>query len=500
MPIDYHAILPELILGGTIVLVLVADTFLGARHKWWSMPVSLVGVLAALVAALTLIGEQRTTFGGMFVVDSFALLFKVFFLGVAAIVLMLSLRYFRDGRWYQGEYYFLLLTSFLGCVLMPSSRDLLMLFISLELVSAPGFMIAAFRKTDPRSNEAGIKFFLFGVLSTAVMLYGMSLIYGVTGETNLTAIGEALGRTAVTQGAAGASATLLLERGSEALVYAAILFVGAGFAFKVSAVPFQFWAPDTYEGAPVPVAAFLATASKAAGFAGLLQLFFVAFPAQWEVWTPAFAAVSIATMTLGNLVALQQTQIVRLLAYSSIAQAGYMLLPFALVSGNAEINDSAFAAAVTYILIYAVMNLGAFGVVIGVARESAGLLISDFAGLIRRAPVLAIAMTVFMVSLAGIPPTGGFWAKFLVFRAAIERGGIGTMLAAVMVVNSVVSLYYYLAVPRAMVFVEPVEERPLASPALVNAVVAVAMVAILVIGFYPELFAYFPSRATLGSP
>jgi NADH-quinone oxidoreductase subunit N len=464
------------------------------------MPLSLVGVLAALVAALTLIGEQRTTFGGMFVVDSFALLFKVFFLGVAAIVLMLSLRYFRDGRWYQGEYYFLLLTSFLGCVLMPSSRDLLMLFISLELVSAPGFMIAAFRKTDPRSNEAGIKFFLFGVLSTAVMLYGMSLIYGITGETNLAAIGEALGRTAVTQGAAGASATLLLERGSEALVYAAILFVGAGFAFKVSAVPFQFWAPDTYEGAPVPVAAFLATASKAAGFAGLLQLFFVAFPAQWEVWTPAFAAVSIATMTLGNLVALQQTQIVRLLAYSSIAQAGYMLLPFALVSGNADINDSAFAAAVTYILIYAVMTLGAFGVVIGVARESAGLLISDFAGLIRRAPVLAIAMTVFMVSLAGIPPTGGFWAKFLVFRAAIERGGIGTMLAAVMVVNSVVSLYYYLAVPRAMVFVEPVEERPLASPALVNAVVTVAMVAILVIGFYPELFAYFPSRATLGWP
>jgi NADH-quinone oxidoreductase subunit N len=500
MPIDFHAILPELILGGTIVLVLVADTFLGVRHKWWSMPLSLVGVLAALVAALTLIGEQRTTFGGMFVVDSFALLFKVFFLGVAAIVLMLSLRYFRDGRWYQGEYYFLLLTSFLGCVLMPSSRDLLMLFISLELVSAPGFMIAAFRKTDPRSNEAGIKFFLFGVLSTAVMLYGMSLIYGITGETNLAAIGEALGRTAVTQGAAGASATLILERGSEALVYAAILFVGAGFAFKVSAVPFQFWAPDTYEGAPVPVAAFLATASKAAGFAGLLQLFFVAFPAQWEVWTPAFAAVSIATMTLGNLVALQQTQIVRLLAYSSIAQAGYMLLPFALVSGNADINDSAFAAAVTYILIYAVMNLGAFGVVIGVARESAGLLISDFAGLIRRAPVLAIAMTVFMVSLAGIPPTGGFWAKFLVFRAAIERGGIGTVLAAVMVVNSVVSLYYYLAVPRAMVFVEPVEERPLASPALVNAVVTVAMVAILVIGFYPELFAYFPPRATLGWP
>lgn len=480
--IDFHAILPELILSGTIVLVLAVDAFV-RRRSWIAMPIGLVGVVAALVATLTLVGEDRSTFGGSFVVDDFAVLFKVFFLTVAIVVLALSLRYFRDGRVYQGEYYFLLLTSFLGCLMMPSSRDLLVLFISLELVSAPGFLIAAFRKTDVRSNEAGLKFFLIGVLSTAVMLYGMSLMYGVTGETNLTEIGTAL--------AAG------LDRGKETLSLAAILFIAVGFGFKVSAVPFQFWAPDTYEGAPVPVAAFLATASKAAGFAGLLQLMFVAFPAQFEFWTPIFAVLSILTMTIGNFVALQQRQTVRLLAYSSIAQAGYMLLPFALVTADQAANEEVFAAATTYILIYAVMTLGAFAVVTALSRESRALPISDFDGLAKRAPLMAVAMTVFMVSLAGIPPMAGFWAKFVVFRVAIERGGIGVLLAVIMLVNSVVSIVYYLAIPRAMIFQPPQRERPFASPALVTGVTVVAMVAVVAVGIYPELLAHFPPLSTL---
>jgi NADH-quinone oxidoreductase subunit N len=481
--VDVTAILPELILSGTIVLVLIVDAFLSARRKWLAMPLAFVGVLAAQVATLALIGETRVTFGGSYVVDDFALLFKSFFLSVALVVLMISFRYFREGRFYQGEFYFLLLTSILGCVTMPSSRDLLMLFISLELVSAPGFLIAAFRKSDPRSNEAGIKFFLIGVLSTAVMLYGMSLVYGVTGTLNLVEIGQALSG--------------VLPPGQEPLVLAAILFVVAGFAFKVSAVPFQFWAPDTYEGAPVPVAAFLATASKAAGFAGLLQLMFVAFPAQYEFWTPIFATLSILTMVIGNFIALQQRQVVRLLAYSSIAQAGYMLLPFALVGADPNVNASAFAASVTYILIYSIMTLGAFAVVVAMSREARSLQISDFAGLGKRAPVIAVAMTVFMVSLAGIPPTGGFWGKFLVFGAAIEAGGIGVALAIVMLVTSVVSLYYYLAVPRQMLFVEPDQERRLAAPALVTTVTVVATVAILAVGVWPELLAHFPPLATL---
>ena len=480
--IDYHAILPELILAGTILLVLVVDVFLPARRKSWSMIVALVGTVASLVAVLTLLGDARTTFGGSFVVDNFAILFKLFFLSVAVLVLAISFRYFREGGFYQGEYYFLLLTSFLGCLMMPSSRDLLLLFISLELVSAPGFLMAAFRKNDPKSNEAGLKFFLIGVLSTAVMLYGMSLIYGLTGATRLDAIARGL---------SGISA------GQETLAFSAILFVVIGFAFKVSAVPFQFWAPDTYEGAPVPVAAFLAVASSAAGFAGLLQLMFVAFIHQHVFWTPIFAALSIATMTFGNLVALKQTQVVRLLAYSGIAQAGYILLPFALVSGDAAVNRSAFSASVAYILIYAIMNLGAFAVTIAVSRREPTLLFGDFAGLAKRAPLLAVGMTTFMISLAGVPPTGGFWAKILIFRSAIDRGGIGPWLAVVMLVNSVISVSYYFAVPKQMLFEPAKDESRLRSPLLVNAVVLLTLVAIVAVFVFPNPIARAADISTL---
>src|SRR5436309_6182241 len=486
MHIDYHAIAPELVLTGTILLVVVIDAFSPKERKWLAMPLSLAGVVGALAATLTLINAHRSSFGGMYVVDPFAVLFKVFFLSTAAVVLGLSFRYMREGRYFQGEYYFLLLAAFLGCVTMPSSRDLLMLFISLDLVSAPGFLIAAFRKTDPRSNEAGLKFFLIGVLSSAVMLYGMSLIYGLTGSTHLVTIGARLGS---------------LTGAKETLSLAAILFVVAGFGFKVSAVPFQFWAPDTYEGAPVPVAAFLSVASKAAGFAGLLQLMFVAFAPAASFWTLLFAALSFATMTIGNLVELQQRQVVRLLAYSSIAQAGYMLLPFALVGASHAIDGKAFQAVELYILIYGVMNLGAFAVVTAVAREKPGLLIEDFAGLMRRAPLLAGAMTICLISLAGIPPTAGFFAKLFVFFAAIHQGGraVGPWLAGVMVVNSVISLAYYIAIARQMIFVrdEDAEARPFRSPALVTGVAALAALAVFGLFVYVQAFAGVVPGTTL---
>jgi NADH-quinone oxidoreductase subunit N len=470
--IDYHAILPALILSGTILVVLVVDLFLPARHKSASMWVALLGVLATLVAVLSLIGQgDRSTFGGSYVVDAFTIVFQTFFMAAAAVVLLISYRYFRDGGFYQGEYYFLLLTSFLGCLLMPASRDLLMLFLSLELVSAPGFLMAAFRKADVKGNEGGLKFFLIGVLSTAVMLYGMSLIYGLTGHLQLNEVAAGL------QTLTGAKQTL---------ANAAILFVVAGFAFKVSAVPFQFWAPDTYEGAPVPVAAFLGAASNTAGFAGLLQLMFVAFVAEYTFWVPIFFALSLVTMSLGNLVALQQRQVVRLLSYSGIAQAGYILLPFALVTADPAINHSAFQAAVTYLLIYGIMNLGAFAVTTAVSTRHPELQIEDFRGLARTAPLLATAMTVFMVSLAGVPPTGGFWAKLLIFQAGIQRGGIGVVLAVAMVINSVISVGYYFLLPRAMIFEEAEEEAPFRSPVLVTGVVAVAMIALLVIFVVPN--------------
>jgi NADH-quinone oxidoreductase subunit N len=480
--IDYHAIAPEIILATTAFVVLVVDLFLRQERKWLAMPLAVAGTAGSLVATLTLIGTDRSTFGGSYVIDNFALLFKVFFLAVAIVVLAVSLRYFREGRWYQGEYYFLLLCSFLGMLTMPSSRDLLMLFISLELVSAPGFLLAGFRKSDPRSNEAAIKFFLISVLSTAVMLYGMSLIYGVTGTIRLDGIARSLGT----------------ETGASNLALAAILFVVAGFAFKVSAFPFQFWAPDTYEGSPVPVAAFLSVASKAAGFAGLLQIMFVAFLPRADFWAPIFAVLSLFTMTLGNLVALQQQQVVRLLAYSSIAQAGYILLPFALVGVSPAVDREAFAAAVLYILIYGVMNLGAFAVVIGMTREAPGVLISDFAGLGQRAGALAFSMTMFLISLAGIPPFAGFWGKFFIFKAAIDAGGAGPWLAVAMVVNSVISLVYYISIVRAMYF-EPLAEpvRPVRAPILVTAVVGMAAVVVVAVGIFPQLLARFPEVSTL---
>ena len=483
--IDYHAIAPELVLAGTIFVVLLFDLFLPRDRKWWAMPISFLGVAGALAANLTLIGTRRSTFGGSYVVDNFAVLFKVFFTVVAMVILALSLRYFREGRYYQGEYYVLLLSSFLGMLTMPSSRDLLMLFISLELVSAPGFLLAGFRKTDPRSNEAALKFFLISVLSTAVMLYGMSLVYGVTGTLRLE----------------GIAAKLAQPAGETNLALAAILFVVTGFAFKVSAFPFQFWAPDTYEGAPVPVAAFLSVASKAAGFAGLLQIMFVAFLPRADFWAPIFAVLSLFTMTIGNLVALQQRQVVRLLAYSSIAQAGYMLLPFALATpalAAGSVNREAFAAATLYILIYGVMNLGAFAVVIGLAREAPGILISDFAGLGLRAAPLAVSMGMFLISLAGIPPLAGFWGKFFIFKAAIDRGGVGPWLAIAMVINSVISLVYYISIVRAMFF-EPAAEpvRPLRAGVLLTGVVTLAAAGIVAVGVFPDLFAQFPRLSTL---
>jgi NADH-quinone oxidoreductase subunit N len=313
----------------------------------------------------------------------------------------------------------------------------------------------------------------------------MSLIYGVTHTTRLDGIAHAL---------AGAA-------GTTGLAKAAVLFVVVGFLFKVSAFPFQFWAPDTYEGAPVPVAAYLSVASKAAGFAGLLQLMFVGFLPLADFWAPIFAIVSLFTMFVGNLVALQQQQVVRLLAYSSIAQAGYILLPFALAGSSASVDHAAFSATVLYLLIYAVMNLGAFAVVIGMSKGSPSLLIADFDGLGQRAPAMAVTLTVVLVSLAGLPPMAGFWGKFFIFQAAIDRGGIGVWLAAAMVINSVISLVYYIAISRAMFF-EPLREpvAPLRFPSSVAAVALLSCVGVLAIGIFPAMLTHFPSVSTLVGP
>jgi NADH-quinone oxidoreductase subunit N len=479
--IDVHLIAPELVLTGGLILVLVVDLFLPDRIKALSGVLAMATVLGSLVALLTLVGVTRSTFGNHFVVDSYALLFKFLFLIVAGVVIMISANYLDESvRSTQGEFYFLLLSSFLGMMLMPSARDMLMLFVALELVSAPGFIVAGFRKRDPRSNEAAVKFFLFGVLATAIMLFGMSLIYGLTKSTGLEEIAKALPASG--------------DRAS--IAWAGILMIIAGFGFKVSAVPFHFWAPDTYEGAPVPVAAFLSVASKAAGFAGLLQLMFVGFPAQASVWAPGLAILAAATMTVGNIIALAQSNIVRLLAYSSIAQAGYMLMPFGVVAGQGpEVVRQAMAASLTYILIYSFMNLGAFAVVIAVNRVKPANLISDYDGLVQRSPQLAVAMLFFLLSLAGVPPLAGFWAKFFVFGSAMEAGTV--WLAAVMVVNSVIGLYYYVNVGARMFLREAPDKTPIHAPYLIGAAIAILVVVVLAVGVYPDFVNHFSPRSTL---
>lgn len=491
--IDYHAILPELILAGAAVLVLVVDLFVAAPRKWIAMPLSLLGVGGAFAALVSLVdGGDRATFclervtvaTGLddcsYVVDDFAVIMKMIFLGSAFVVLLLSLNHFKDERYYQGEYYFLLLCAFFGMLTMASSRDLIMLFISLEIVSVPGFVIAGFRKADSRSTESAIKFFLIGVLSTAVMLFGMSIVYGMTGSVHLNTIAAQLDSDGFVETPAMA---------------AAVALVVVGFAFKVSAAPFHFWAPDTYQGAPVPVAAFLSVASKAAGFTGLIVVCAVGLRPYAHVWGPLLAILAAMTMTLGNLVAVQQRQMVRLLAYSSIGQAGYMLVPLSIAATakgrTDELMSDAVAATVAYIAIYAVLNLGVFACVIAVARRTPRNLVADYRGLSRISPLLAAAVAFFMLGLAGVPPAlAGLIAKFYVFRTAID-GEMG-WLAAVMAVNTVVAAWYYLRIAFT-VFAgvgEPAGEAPLGRPRVPAAVVTaivIALVAAVAIGFAPDL-------------
>jgi len=486
--VDIHAILPEIFVTAALVAVLVIDLALPERFKSINGVIAMSGVSAAGIALITLVTEvPRKTFGGSFVVDNYALLFKFLFIAVAAILILMSVTYLDEVvRNIQGEFYFLLLTALLGMLVMPSARDMLALFIALETVTVPGFIIAGFKRRDNSSNEAAIKFFLFGVLSSAVMLFGMAMIYGVTKSTNLYEIARVLSTKAYPTSIQHA----------DAAVFASILLIIVGFGFKVSAVPFHFWAPDTYEGSPVPVAAFLSVASKAAGFAGLLQITFVAFGSKASVWAPGFGILAALTMTVGNVIALQQTNIVRLLAYSSIGQAGYMLIPFAIVANQGpDIQKQAFAAALTYILIYSFMQLGAFAVVIAVGRKHQSNLIEDYDGLSQREPGLALAMLFFLLSLAGMIPTAGFWAKFFVFRATIGAGTI--WLAAVMVANTVVGLYYYLSIGARMYLREPRERTVIGVPYSIAVAVVLMIVIVVAVTVYPDFFNHFSPRSTL---
>jgi len=484
--IDYAAIAPPLVLAITALVVLVADLFLPDDRRLAAAYVSILGTAGALgVTAWLATGEPRRTFcfpsgGCSYVADDYTLFFQVLFLAALLIVLLLSFPLFGDGRIPPGEYHALLLTSVTGMLVLPAARDLVTLLIALEIVSLPAFVLVGLRRGDSRGSEAALKFFIFSVVSTAFTVYGMALVYGATGSIELGHIAE---RLAVIRAHPGAGA---------AMTGAGVVLVLVGFAFKISAVPFHFWAPDTYQGAPVPIAAFLSVASKAAGFAGLIVLLVQGFRPYADVWGPVIAVLAAVTMTVGNVVALRQWQLVRLLAWSTVAQAGYLLVPLGVASTHlgrsSDVLNDGVKATLTYLGIYAAMNLGAFTCVALVARRHPRAAIEDVRGLVYTAPVTAVLLAFFLTALAGLPPgVAGLFAKVVVLRAAVD--GHVTWLAVVAAVNTVIGLAYYLRV-AALVFAPRAEpERMRARWADHRAgAVALAVTAVVTIGLsvYPQ--------------
>lgn len=432
--IDYAAIAPPLILAAAALGLLLADAFDAPRRA-----LSLLSggsLVAALIAVIVLAsGDRRATFclpdglrsGGppscSYVADDFTLLFQGIVLAAAAIVVLLSLQEITDSRMPVGEYHFLLLAAVIGALALVAARDLVLLLVALETLTLPVFALTALRRYDGTASEAALKLFLISVISTALMLFGISLVYGATGAMHLDRIAPALAD---------------LPSDLDPVASVGSVLVLAGFAFKVAAVPFHFWAPDVYQGAPLPVAAFLSVVSKAAGFAGLVIVLALGLPAYGHVWGPILAVLAALTMTVGNLLALRQRTPIRLLAWSSVAQSGYMLAPLAV--GSHRLAE-ATAATVAYVALYAVMNLGAFAVVIGHHRRRT---LDDYRGLARRGPAAATALAFFLICLAGLPPgVMGLFAKVVVFRATVA-GGV-TWLAVIMAINTVIGLYYYLA-------------------------------------------------------
>lgn len=473
---DFYYILPELVLTAGALLLLIADVLLprGSKLLTWVAVSVLVATALALVPFRNV---QVEVSNGLIAVDRFALFFKIIFLLAALMTVLMSSRYLEIEGASTGEYYFLILCSTLGMMVMAGGIDLITAFIGLETMAISFYILAGFIKPNPRSNEAAVKYFLLGAFSLGILLYGMSLLYGLSGTTNLRAM-----------------ASVFAGQPRDLRLVLAVVLIVAGMGFKIAAVPFHMWAPDVYEGSPTPVTAFLSVGSKAASFAMLLRIFLEGLPSMDADWRLLFEALAIVTMTAGNIAALTQTNLKRMLAYSSIAHGGYLLI--GVVAGT----ERGIAAMMIYLFVYAFMQLGAFGVIVLMRRQDViGDELKDLSGLHFRRPFAAFAMLLFMLSLGGIPPTAGFMGKFWLFSAAIESGY--NWLAVIGVLNSAISLYYYV---RVVVFMylkkETAGSEPVMSPAL-TLTLAAAVAATLLLGVYPRaLFeAAEASARTLGA-
>ena len=467
MPIEinWQLLMPELVIALTLIIVLVFDLFdsISKTVLGW---MTIVGAGIALWVSIQMhqAGTVGTQFNEMFKVDSFSLFFNIIFLVSTILVALISMSYLDRGDRKQGPYYLLILLATLGMMLMAAGNELIIVFLGLELMSLSLYVLAGFFRDSPASSEAGMKYLLLGAFASAFFLYGIALIYGGAGTTSVPAIAEAI-----------------TAENKSPLLLAGMFLLVVGFGFKVAIVPFHQWAPDVYEGAPTTIAAFISAGPKAAGFAAFLRIFMEALPNLQVEWSGVLILLAMLTMTVGNVIAIAQTNIKRMLAYSSIAHAGYVLI------GLVAANDDGISSAMLYLLIYCVMNIGAFGaIILAKTEDGESLMISDYAGLGTRKPLLAMFMTVMLLSLAGFPPTAGFVGKFYIFKSAVGAGHI--WLVIIGAINTAISAFYYLRVVVTMYMREPEEElefSPYASTLVVGLILAV--VGILLIGILPSL-------------
>ena len=464
--IDLYLIAPEIVITAFGFLVLLLDVFLPkGERKGYLGVISLIGIVFAGLYTFPQMMAPRSGYEGMFISDGYALFFKIIFLVIAFLTVLISIGYIHREMIEFGEYYALILFATLGMMLMAAGSHLITIFLGLETMSVSIYILAGMMRQDKRSVEAALKYFLLGAFATGFLLYGIALVYGATGSLHLKDIAAYI-----------ASKNLLRNP----MLLMSLVFLTVGFGFKIASVPFHMWTPDVYEGAPTSITAFMATGVKAAAFSALVRVFFSALPAFRPDWTSIMWVICVATMTVGNIVAISQTNIKRMLAYSSIAHAGYILVAF--VAGN----DLGISGILFYLMAYAFMNIGAFAVVILLGKKGEeNTLINDYAGIGFKYPLLAASMTIFLLSMAGIPPLGGFMAKFYVFSAAVKAKFY--WLAILGVLNSAVSVYYYLRVTVLMYFRE--SEREITglqfSPASVLALV-LAVIGTLYMGIYPS--------------
>lgn len=470
------AILPEILLLVLAGLVLIFDAFWAEdrkRNLGWVVAGGLVLILLLSLVLASPRGDNELLWGDMIRHDWLGFAFKMLFIFGAAITALFAMDVDALGK--HGEFYLLLLVSTIGMNLMATSADLIMLYLAIETTSIPMYILAGFLKKDDKSTEAGFKYLLFGGMTSALMLYGFSLLYGFTGATGLYELAVAI------------------QPGSENFVVmlVSLLLILVGFSFKISAVPFHFWAPDVYEGAPTPVAGFLSTASKAAGFAVLVRVLFSAFPALGGHWALLLAIIATITMTVGNVIALAQKNIKRLLAYSSVAHAGYILV------GVVTFSELGLTSVVFYLIAYLLTNLAAFGTIVAAWHSLGSDEIEAYDGLSRRSPGLALVMLVAFLSLAGMPPFGGFIAKVLVFAAAVKADMV--WLAFVGVINSIVGLYYYLVVlKRVYLYRSEEDDQPIPISAPYRFALAVLSIGIILLGAFFAPWYTWTSGAAAG--